>query len=91
MFALCIMALALTIYLTLNLEVTTVMHGLDPSYLQIYLPEPTLYVREVILIRESIFVLSNENHLGINELRRVLHFFSTAFLKDSQRKRRLAL
>jgi len=33
LFALCIMALALTIYLTLNLVVTTVLHGLDPSYL----------------------------------------------------------
>jgi len=65
-YALYIMALALTIYLTLWLEVATVLHGLDPSYLHIYLPEPTLY--KVMLVGDGIFVLSNENHLGINEL-----------------------
>jgi len=36
-------SLALTIYLTLDLLVTTALHGFDPSYVQIDLPEPTLY------------------------------------------------
>ena len=37
--------LALTIYSTLNLEVTTVLHVLNPSYLQIYLLVPMLYAK----------------------------------------------
>jgi len=59
LFALYIMALTLTIYLTLNLVVTTVLHGLLAR---------ANSLREAILIRNGIFVLSNENHLRINEL-----------------------
>jgi len=32
------------LFVTLNLVVSTVVYGLDPSYLFIYLPEPKLYV-----------------------------------------------
>jgi len=47
-FALYIMALALTIYLALTLVITSVfiaLHVLNLSYLQIYLHELMLYVR----------------------------------------------
>jgi len=66
LFAFYITALALTIYLTLNLVVTTVLHGLDPSYLR-FTCLSQCSSRD-ILIRDNVFVLSNENHLRINEL-----------------------
>jgi len=57
LFALYIMQLALTIYLTLNLVVTTVLH----------LPEPMLYVRQYRLETVSLYCLT-KTIIGINEL-----------------------
>ena len=58
LFVLCIMILALAIYLKLNLAVITVLHFLNPNYLQIYLLLITT-LREIVLIQDSIFALSN--------------------------------
>ena len=68
LFALYIIILALTVYSTLNLVVTTDLRVLNPSYLQVCLLEPMLYARLYTLIRDGIFALSNVNHLSKNEL-----------------------
>ena len=67
LFAHCIMTLAQTIYLKLNLVVTTVLHVLNPSYLQTLLAQANA-LGEAIMIRDGIFALSNANHLSVKEL-----------------------
>ena len=64
------MTFALTIYLTLNLAVITVLYFSNRNYLQIYLLEPRANaLREARgpLIRDVIFALTNVNHLSIKE------------------------
>jgi len=63
LFALCVMTLLLTIYLTLHLVVATVSHVFNLLYPQIYLLE---------LTRDGIFALSNANHLSINDLNYII-------------------
>jgi hypothetical protein len=61
------MALALTIYSTLNLAVGTVL-----NYFKFELSADSLaranILREAILIIDGIYTLSNGNHLSVNEL-----------------------
>ena len=65
--ALCIMTLALTIYSTLNLVVTSFFARFK-SELSTDLLARANALREAILIRDGMFALSNANHLSVNEL-----------------------
>jgi len=66
-FALCVMTILLTIYSTLNLVVATVFARFQ-SALSTDLLAQANALREIILVRDGVFVLSNANHLSINDL-----------------------
>ena len=55
-------------------KLTKFLHVLNPSYLQIYLHAPMLYVRLYWL--ETVSALSNANHLSINELNYLLEWLA---------------
>ena len=68
-FTLCIMTLALKIYSTLNLVVSSrYCFARFKSELSTDLLARAYALREAILIRDGMFALSNANHLSINEL-----------------------